>query len=120
MPNNKNIEEILEEFEKQFPEITEKIESLHRPGTMHERYIETGRRSINLSPIKNFIKQSLLTLQSKHEEEIKRIAKDVNKGKIEMLQNFRGVMGMYNCSSDCVVSKKFSELIEKEIESLKN
>lgn len=61
MPNNKNIEEILESFDNRF---NGKIKIDNRQGFYN-------------NPIKNFIKQSLLTLQSKHEEEIKRIAKDV-------------------------------------------
>ena len=61
---------------------------------------------------KDFIKQTI-------QEELQKIAEDVIGEKIEMLQTFRGVMGQYNCSSDCVVSKKFFDLVEKEINNLR-
>ena len=34
------IQKNMEEFDRKFPILQKKIETLHRPGTMHERYIE--------------------------------------------------------------------------------
>ena len=50
----------IEAFEEKFPSISEDIETLHRPGTMHERFILSGRRKIDTAPIKSFLRQSLL------------------------------------------------------------
>lgn len=63
-------------------------------------------------PLKNFI-ADLLRQQEKVSG--KRIIDE----KIDMLQSFRGVMGKYNCSKDCKVSKAFYRLIEAELQTLK-
>ena len=57
-----------------------------------------------------------------HKEVGKFILEKINEAKIEQLEDFRGVLGMYNCQHggrECNFQTNCHRLIEEEIDSLK-
>ena len=59
----------VEEFDTKFT-LFKEIETLHRPGSMHERFIVTGREKINTKYIKSFISSLLLSERAKILDEV--------------------------------------------------